>query len=206
MTAHPFDDAVLDEQIAIAAEDPDTAHDLGVFEVATMDRANRVVWRIGQLRSQLAEVKRLYSSERERLDAWLDDEQRRINGQVQFLQGLVEHYHRRLLAEDKRRKTVSLPAGKLEARKARDHWEIDDAEFVAWAEANGRGDLLNRPAPKPDRNAVKKALLPAPEQLDDDSAVAAIDPATGQLVPAVRVHVADEDDLDFSVRTPGGER
>lgn len=202
-TVHPFDDAVLDRQVELAAEDPETARTSGVFEVDTLDRANRVVWRIGRLRAQLAEDEALYRSERERLDDWIGDARRRVGGQIEFLEGLAEVYHRRLLGEDRRRKTVKLPAGELQARKARDHWEINDAELIAWAEAHDFPALVNRPAPKVNRNAVKKHLAHMPADGEDVHYAVTDD---GEVVPGVVVHVASDDDLTFSVQTPEVDR
>lgn len=206
MSVHPFDDAQLDRQVEIAAEDPDTARDMGVFEVDSLDRANRVVWRIGQLRGQLAQAEALYRSEVERLNEWREAERRRVGQQVDFLASLAETYHRRLLADDKRRKTVRVPAGELKARKAQDHWEIDDAVLIDWAVRNGRDDLINRPDPKVDRTAVKKAIKPSYADSDEDGLTPTVDPTTGTPVAGVRVHVALDDDLTFSVKTPEVDR
>lgn len=201
MSVHPFDDAQLDRQVEIAAEDPDTARDMGVFEVDTKDRANRVVWRHGRLSAQLAEAEALYQAELARLNEWIEGERHRVGRQVKFLEALAETYHRRLLANDRTRKTVRLPAGDLKAQKARDHWAIDPTVFVAWAEANDREDLLRRPAPQPAKDVIKKRLIPA-NATNGESQALTVD---GELVPGVTVHVAEETDLTFRVVPHTGE-
>lgn len=198
MVSHPLDDDTLAEQVEQAGEDPEAATRSGLFEVTTLDRANRVVFRVGQLRRQLGEATRVYRAEQERLDEWIEDERRRVANQLRFLETLAEHYHRGLLAEDERRLTVHLPAGTLTARKQPDRWDIDDELFVGWAEETKREELLNRTVTLK-RGEVKKALEPAVAEGDEWKTAPAVDPATGETVPGVLVVRGDK---KFSVDTP----
>lgn len=168
------------------------------FEVGDMELANRIVWRIRQYRTQRAEAVALYLREKERLDLWLDAETERIDRQTGRLSERVEAFHRSLVAHDKRRLTVNLPAGTLKARKAPDQWDIDDAALLAWAEENKREELIRRQDPEVDRSATKKALKLTAKG-DDWTTSEAVDPKTGERVPGVTVVRGQK---RYSVDTP----
>lgn len=181
MSAHPLDDAQLDAQVEAILDDTQAAIDTGMFEVNNKDRANRAVWKIGRIEADLGEDEALYKAERARLEAWITDRRVRAERAVEFLTTLTAGFHAIVLAEDPKRKTITLPAGDLVARKQPDVWEIDGAEVLAWAEENGRADLVRTRDPEVDRPAVKKALRPA------EGSSRALDPDSGELVPGVRV-------------------
>lgn len=186
MSAHPFDDPVLDEHLAAALEDPETAHDSGLMEIDSMERANRVMWRIGQLHQQRAGIKRTANVERAAIDVWEAAETGRIDKALAFLGSLAARYHQRLLAKDKRRRTVNLPTGTLKVRKSRDTWAYhDEAQFLAWA-AEHRPELV-RTKTEPEKADAKKALRLAVDKPQPGDEVNVIDPKTGEVVPGLTV-------------------
>lgn len=179
----------LDDQLATLAEegldDAALAESTGMFVIDSLDKANWAVRRIAVATGRLAESEGFARRERERLELWLEGERQRAERSTAFLAGLLRRYHESRLAEDPKAKTIRLPAGELVCRKASDAWDIDDAEFIAWAEANRREDLLRRKDPEVDRNAVKKALMPAIEPAPTDPVV--VFDENGEVVPGVRV-------------------
>ncbi len=181
MSVHPLDDHQLDAQVDAILDDPEAALDTGLFEVNNKERANRAVWKIGRIEAELEEDEALHKAERARLDAWITDRRLRAEKAIEFLTTLTAGFHAIVLAEDPQRKTIKLPAGDLVARKQPDVWEIDTPTVLAWAVENGREDLIRRRDPEVDRPAVKKALRPA------DGSSRALDPASGELVPGVKV-------------------
>jgi phage host-nuclease inhibitor protein Gam len=195
----------IEAQFEVFEADPETAESSGMWKVDSLDRANWAVARIGQHRGRLAEVERSAAAEQQRLadqservSAWLADETAQVDASCRFLAAALERYHQDRLDEDPKRKTIKLLAGELHARKQPDTWDINVGEFIAWAEANGRDDLVVRPPapdPRPDRLAVKKLFKVANQ--------GAVDPTTGQVVDGIVVVIGED---KFTVETPEVDR
>lgn len=197
----------LDDALAEAG-DPDTAAD--TFVIDSPDSANWALRKLAVHAAKLAEAEAFAQRERDRLDLWLAGERHQAEQSSSFLAGLLRRYHEDRLAEqgidvhavdrkmwDKARdKTIKLPAGELTVRRS-DHWDIDDATFLAWAEQNGHEDVIRRRDPEVDRNAVKKAY----GSLVDDGRVVVGEGDERELVPGITV---TEGELSFKVRPKVG--
>lgn len=59
-----------------------------------------------------------------------DQAERLVHDEAYFA-GLLAEWHREVLAEDPRQKTLRLPHGALTPRKAPDRFEVDEEEFLA---------------------------------------------------------------------------
>lgn len=150
----------LDDQLAELG-DPEAAEALGVFAIDSLDKANWAVRKIAVHAQRLADAEAFAKREFARLTLWLEGERDTAEQSSSFLAGLLRRYHEARLAEDPKAKTLHLPAGDLVARKQPDVWDIDDETLLVWAEANNRNDIVRRPEPEVDRNAVKKAFAAA---------------------------------------------
>ena len=157
------------------------------FRVRDLGSANWSMRKLQAIRSRQAELEDFARAEIERISVWLAEELDRHEKQADRFEGLLIDYHRHLLAEDDKRKTVRLPGGSLKARKSPDQWEIDTERFLPWAEKE-RPDLI-RIKKEVDRAATKRVLI-APEGAD--YAVT----ADGEFVPGVHVEVGA---VQFSV-------
>lgn len=111
---------------------------------------------------------------------------------VRFFTGLLNTYHRKLIAADPTRKTIKLAFGTLTARKQPDVWTFDDETFIAWATENGFEELVRvkEEVDKP----VAKAKLKAAE-LSDGTREVVLD---GQIALGVTVEPGD---TKFSIST-----
>ena len=101
--------------------------------------------------------------ELQRVEAWLKEENGRLDRQANYFRELLIDYMRR--ERENGRKSISLPYGTIKSRVNPDKVEIDD-EFTQWA-IKERPELLTvppTPAPKPIVAEVKK-LLQAGETL-----------------------------------------
>lgn len=180
----------LDEQLDIIDTDPEAAESSGMFTVDSLDKANWALSTLAKRDADLAEKRAAAERMQQRIADWIVGEERRHEQHTAFLRGQLERYHRERLDTDPTAKTLHFPAGELRARKAPDQWAYtDEAEFLRWAEANGREDLIRRRDPEPDRAAVKKALNPAVAEVDvpRSTDVPVWDPETGEAVPGISV-------------------
>lgn len=185
----PLPDPQLDACVDAVVDNLDPSDEAGLFEINNEDRASRTLWKLARLNSQLAADEATYLREREILDEFIEEARHRNNRARKFLEDLLTQYHRTLHGIDGR-KTIRFPAGELKATKQQDRWEIDsDEALIEWAEGNGWKEIVRRPDPQIDRNAVKRTFNVA-----SDGTVIAPD---GEVVPGV--HVADGG-IKFSVK------
>lgn len=129
-----------------ASEPADAFH---VHDTATAEWAMR---RVKKLRDDLAEHELYF----ETVADWIAKERTREREAERWLVEQLEEYHRRLLAEDDRRKTVRLPSGELKARKLPDTVDIADPDEFCAAYADTE---LVRVKMTPDLSAVKREVL-----------------------------------------------
>lgn len=138
--------------------------------------------KLGRLRGRMAANDDLANEERRRIDEWLANENAKLQRDASFFEGLLREWQEAVL-ETEDRKTISLPAGTLRARRLPDRWTFDGDAFLAWAVRAGRDDLIRTPAPEVDRPKVKQSLVV------EHGIV--VDPATGETVDGVTVEPGD---------------
>jgi hypothetical protein len=176
-----IDDPELDALVDRVENDPESI-DADAWLIHDLDRADRTLRRLAQMDADMADVEALYRHRSNELGLWREAARRRDERVRAFLVARLEAFHRARLAVNPRALTVHLPAGDLKSTAGQDAWTYTDEDaFVAWAQANGRSDLL-RETVAPDRNAVKKAFT-----VKDGKAVT----EDGEVVPGVAVEDVD---------------
>ena len=136
----------------------------GRFKVHDAASADWALRKLAKVRARQDEVRAL--AERQRavvmaavarhlrpIDDWEADQAERLGHDGAYFEGLLTEWHRKVLAEGPRQKTVRLPHGELVARKAPDRFEVDDEAFVAWAKQ--AAPALVRVKEEPDRQALR---------------------------------------------------
>lgn len=156
------------------AEPDEHPEDLPDPTVLDEDRVNRMIRGVAWRRRRLQDALQVAEAERARIDAWLEDQQRRWA--TAGLEAVLADYHRARLA-DGGPKTISLPAGSLKSRALPARWDINPEVFLPWAAEHASG--LIRTRHDVDKQAAKKALV----AVDG----AAVDPASGEQVPGVTI-------------------
>lgn len=155
------------------------------FVVDTIEKAEWALRKLAQYRNRQAENRALAEAEIARIETWLVEENARYLKGIEFFEALLVEFHRRELRDDPKRKTISLPAGNLKARKLPDSIEIVDEEsFKDFAETE-RNDLL-RIQIAPDKNALKQAVLRDGEVIPGVAAV------TGDLRFSIDINRKDD--------------
>ncbi|MCM8710507.1 host-nuclease inhibitor Gam family protein [Clostridium sp. SYSU_GA19001] len=95
------------------------------FKVDNLESANWVFRKLRAIEEQRAEYKALAEKEIERITAWLQAEEEKLNNQEAFFNGLLTEYaieQRRLNPKFK----LSTPYGKLSFRKQQPKWKYDE--------------------------------------------------------------------------------
>lgn len=170
---------------------------------ANIDEADWQLRRLGRLRRRMAENQALHDARVALARKWLLEENGRLERHAAFFEQSLAAFHEHLLEGDPKRRTVSLPAGTLKARKHPDRVDVVVPDlFVQWALAEKPG--LVRTKVEPDKTAIKKFLAVGPSA--GDYGLALVDPATGEAAPGV-VLVEGETSFtaDVEIRTEVGE-
>jgi len=164
------------------------------FSIENTEQAIWALRKIARIERERKEAREAAQLEKARIDDWLSVEEKRCDQARAHLDFLLEEYHRKIFAENPKRKTIKLPHGTLELRKQPDDWAISEETLVPWLMEN-RPELVivPEPKPKPDRAEIKKAF-----EVRGKRAVY-VDKETGEIVevPGIEVH---ERGLKFSVK------
>ena len=120
---HPLDETVEDDQKRAA------------FRVNDDGAAAWAMQRLSEIRMLIAEKERFAQAEHDRITIWLTGEVETLQTRGAYFVNLLEDYARRE-REDKDRKSVALPHGKVSTRWTQPKFNINDDLFVPWAEQN----------------------------------------------------------------------
>jgi phage host-nuclease inhibitor protein Gam len=145
------------------------------WKITDASSADWALRKLAQARKRIGENDALADAEMDRIDDWRREANKPHKGDVEYFEGLLRQWHEEQLAEDPKRKTVSLPGGKLEARQNPDHIAIEDTNLaIKWALENHPSWV--RVKYELEKDAIKKAGGVVPE--------------TGEIAPGVSVVVA----------------
>jgi len=196
-----------DLQDILAPEDPpekvvETQSD-GTLRILNQKGAAWAMRVLARTQGEMADNSALAAEEREKIDAWEERVNHRLQTSVvRFTSSLVD-FHQRTVRDEGvpwekvRNKTIDLPDGVLSARRPSSHVEIvDEAEFLKWAKEHPARDELLKVTVAPSKSGIKKLLVPdAPEGK-------VVDQATGEVVPGVAI---ERGDVRFTVSTNRSE-
>ncbi len=162
-----------------------------------IEQADRALRQLSVLHAQMRRVEALAESERTRIAAWEAERLDVLERQAAFWRQTLEAWHRATYRRDGVQ-TVKLPCGTLKLTKARSRVDGDEPPEDA-------PESLVRVTVKRawDKQAAAKATVPGPEpidQTDDHYVYAAIDAATGEVVPGL-VHLKPKVDHVWKVET-----
>jgi hypothetical protein len=145
------------------------------YKIGGPSEADWALRKLAQARTRIEENIALGRAEVERLTAWLSDANKSHERDAEYFESILKNWHEEQLAEDEKRKTISLPGGKLEARKNPDSIEIDNETFIPWALEH---------APEWVRTKYEAAK-------SDVKKAAGVVPETGEIAPGVAVVPGD---------------
>lgn len=147
---------------ALAADVPFDQAMPGHWEVTDPGSADWALRKLGKVDAEAHAVSELAEQQIAAIEAWRGAEHKRLGTQRENWETLLAVYHRALLAEDEKAKTIRLPHGTLTARKLPDGIVIEDEEaLLKWASAEAvdyvrvRVDL--------NHSAIKAAVLKSGE-------------------------------------------
>lgn len=157
-------------------------------------RANRHMRALARLDEREQQVSRLFRAEIDRLEERMGQQLAIIDRQQTWHRRQLVNLHEAILRDNPRQKTIVLPSGELRATvPAKPKISVTEPdEFVAWAERNGRSDLLNVTT-RPAKDELARAIDIAPDVpvTEPGVSVPAHD-AHGERVPGVVFYLPDK--------------
>ena len=160
-----------------------------IFSINDKEQAIWALRKIAIIERVRKEAREAAQAEINRIQDWLADEEKRADQDRAYLDELLEQYHRAVLEDNPKAKTIKLPHGELEIRKQQPEYIKSDDTVKVWAQEN-RPELLVPQEPKLDWATLKKSL-----QATDDGR--AVDTETGEIVPGVGIN---ERPAKFSIK------
>jgi phage host-nuclease inhibitor protein Gam len=187
LTINPFPE--LSELMEDLPEElPETPEQKERFRVKDKEQAEWCLRQISRLLSKREEVKSLAQAEIEKITAWKNDQTESIQKSISFFEFLLIEYHQQIFKENPKAKTIKLPSGRLEARKAQPEYLRDKETMLPWVEQNRPEFVITKK--ELDWAGLKKVL-----KYENGMG---IDPDTGEAVPGL--NVVDRG-INFRVKT-----
>jgi len=158
------------------------------FKVENKEQAEWCLRQISRLMREQDEIESTAQAEIEKITTWENDQTESIQKSISFFENLLIDYHRQVLQKDPKAKTIKLPSGRLEARKAQPEYLRDKETMLPWVEQN-----------RPEYIVVKKDIdWSGLKKILKYRNGTGIDPDTGEVVPGL--NVVDRG-INFRVKT-----
>lgn len=187
--------ARLEEHLA---QPMDAPNENPPFRIDSKEMAIWALRKLANIERNRNDSRTAAQAEIERIQAWLADEEKKADQERGFFEFHLEDYHRRVLAENPKAKTIKLPHGELQLRTQQPDYEKNDNVLLFWAMKNMRHLITFpnwiRPDPKLDWAELKKTIevkeTPVINQETGeviDRKLVAINQETGEIVPGLVV-------------------
>ena len=181
---NPFPDLGELKEIATSEEAPEKER----FRVENKEQAEWCLRQISRLMREQDEIESTAQAEIEKITTWKNDQTESIQKSISFFENLLIDYHRQVLQKDPKAKTIKLPSGRLEARKAQPEYLRDKETMLSWVEQNRPEFVITKK--ELDWAGLKKVL-----KYENGMG---IDSDTGEAVPGLKVI---ERGMTFRVKT-----
>ncbi|GIM44452.1 phage protein [Collibacillus ludicampi] len=127
------------------------------FVVDTKEKAVWALRKLAKIRQEMAENQAIAEKEIERIKAWLEDVNGGLQRDAEYFESLLQAYHRMVLEENPRAKSIKLPYGTLKARKQEPDYIRDEEKLLIWTKAN-RPDAV-RVKESVDWSSLKRTIV-----------------------------------------------
>lgn len=105
---------------------------------------------------RLKEIEEMYQENLRIINDWKEKESKPHLSELEYWEGLVQHYHHEQLLQDDKRKTISTPYGKSKSRRSKAAPEqVDKEATLMHLKANGLTDYIKE---EPKWGDLKKTL------------------------------------------------
>lgn len=155
----------------------ETVEDLGIpeapeererFRIETKEQAAWALRKMSHIKAEMDENTQVAQAEIDRIAAWRNDENEKLQRSISFFEHLLHGYFLTLRESDPKVKTVKLPHGSLKMRKQQPEFQYDETQLLPWAKEN-----------LPEAVVVKESVAKTPVKKHIQE--------TGEMVPGVQM-------------------
>ena len=148
------------------------------FKIETIDQVSWALRKLSAIKAKKEEIRALADAEIARIMDWAERENRSLDRDAEFFEGLLQEYMLNQRMRDPQFKKTSTPYGTVKFRKQPAKWEYNDEKLIESLKAIGRTDLI-RVKEEPNKEELKKIAAVKDGQV--------IDPESGAVVEGVLV-------------------
>lgn len=153
------------------------------FKVEDEQQANWALRKIKDLQTQKNENIALAESEISKIEAWLEQENGKLDNSIEYFQGLLAEYAMKQREENPKFKSMKLPYGIVRFRKQQPKWVYDDELLLKSLKEQDAEELI-RVKEEPNKQAIKKLFVVENGKL--------YNPGTGEFIEGVEIIERDE--------------
>lgn len=159
------------------------------FKVNDDHKANWALKKIRELKEVKQKKEEFAQKEIDEVKSWLADETSKLDDKISYFEGLLTQYALELKAQDKKLKTKSLPAGKLQFRKQVPKWKYDKDKLLKSVQDAGLKELI-----KVKKSVDKRKLKQKIEVISSpkSNVCIAMVADTGEILEGIEVVERDE--------------
>jgi hypothetical protein len=186
----------LDDEIGIASgADSEESR----FLVDDAGKADWCLRKLRQVRQRMDKRQAFVEAEIERLQAWQRKQDEPDVRAVSYFEYQLRNYFEQLREAGVlgKRKNYRLPNGTLAARKAAAKLERDEAQLLAWVKENAPEQVVVT------EKVAWGGLKPRVELVELADGWAAVDRATGEMIPGITVAVPEGETFSVTVEGVG---
>lgn len=147
---------------------PEVPEERERFKIESKDQAAWALRKMSRIKAEMEENNKVAQAEIERITAWRNEENEKLQRSVSFFESLLHEYFMQLREDDPKLKTVKLPHGSLKMRKQQPEFQYDETQLLPWAKEN-----------LPDAVVVKESVAKTPVKKHIQE--------TGEVVPGVTI-------------------
>lgn len=103
------------------------------FKIDDLSTANWAMSKINELEKTIEEKQEFANLEKQKIDEWLENEEKEPKRSIEYFQGLLTMYLMALRQSDPKAK-ISVPNGTVSTRKKQDKWQWDDEKAIHFFE------------------------------------------------------------------------
>jgi len=135
---------------------PEVPEERERFKIESKDQAAWALRKMSRIKAEIEENNKVAQAEIERITAWRDEENEKLQRSISFFESLLCDYFLRLRESDPKLKTIKLPHGTLKMRAQQPQYEYDEDVLLPWAKENLPEAVVTKESVA--KNPVKKHI------------------------------------------------
>jgi|BioPla2DNA2_1021312.scaffolds.fasta_scaffold27022_3 hypothetical protein len=187
----------INKLVLAEMQEAEAAQEQQSFRVTDKGSADWCLRKIAAYRAEMAENQKLVQAETERLQQWLKAENEKAEQSIAYFSGLLEEWLRAEHERDERKRSISLPHGRIRLRRQQPEYVYQDEQVLPFLKA-AAPDLVQTEVIEKYSKSNLKAYIKKHCNVTGNG-VPVVE-ATGEVMPGVQI---TERPPKFEIETEG---